>query len=262
MNLYNITKWLIYNIISRHRRGHGIHSPFVFDLVTRVFRNKTDASFVYSIAEIRREMISDKRTIWVNDLGAGSFKMKNSNRRVSEIARFSSVPDKYGVLLAGLAQEFGMPSIIEFGTSLGISTMYMAAASPHSKVFTIEGCAETSKIANENFLKAGLPNITLITGPFDEVFNDSKDIFGEPGLVFIDGNHRKQPMIDYFNMIAGISGNNTVIAIDDIYYSKETASAWKEIKTSKKVTVSIDLFRMGLIFFRKGIPRFDYIISY
>jgi predicted O-methyltransferase YrrM len=262
MKLYNIAKWLEYKMLSRHNRGHGIHSPFVFDLVTRVFRNKTDADFVCSIEEIRRDMISCKRVIHVKDLGSGSGRMKNNERSVSEIARYSPVPRKYGVLLAGLAREFGMPSIIEFGTSLGISTMYMASASPASKVITIEGCPETSKIAKENFLKAGLDNISIITGAFDEVIYDYKGVFKEAGMIFIDGNHRKQPMLDYFNILSEISGQNTVIALDDIYYSKETASAWEEIKCNKKVTVSIDLFRMGLIFFRKGMPRSDYIISY
>lgn len=260
MDYFTAAKWLKYIMLSRHKYGHGIHSPFVFDLVTRVFRNNSGAGFVNTIETIRQGMLSDKRIITVNDLGAG--KMKSNKRSVSEIAGYSSVPSKYGVLLAGLAGEFGLPVIIEFGTSVGISTMYMAAASPRSRIFTIEGCTETAKIAEENFRKADLNNIILINGSFDEVIHSHRSIFISPGMVFIDGNHRKQPMIDYFTIISETSGPGTLIVFDDIYYSAETAAAWEAIKGKKNVTLSIDIFRMGLIFFRKSASRINYIIRY
>jgi predicted O-methyltransferase YrrM len=260
MNCFTAAKWLKYIMLSRHKYGHGIHSPFIFDLVTRIFRNNSGAGFVNTVEMIRREMLSDKSIITVNDLGSG--RMKSNKRSVSEITRNSSVPAKYGVLLAGLAREFGLPVILEFGTSVGISTMYLAASSPTSKVFTVEGCEETAKIAEANFLKAGLGNITLIKSSFDEALRDHKDILTSPGMVFIDGNHRKQPMIDYFNILSETAGPDTLIVYDDIYYSAETAAAWEEIKGSQNVTFSIDIFRMGLLFFRKSAFHMNYIIRY
>jgi predicted O-methyltransferase YrrM len=255
-------KYLNYILLSRHRKGHGIHSPFVFDLVSRVFRNKIDPAVIFNIELVRKKLISDKRRIMVRDLGSRSELLKTNLRKISKIARFSPVPGKYGALLSNMAAEFGKPLIIELGTSIGISTMYMAASCPDTTVCTIEGCPGTAAIAKQNFIEAGLNNIKVLEGPFDEFLPGFSTAGVKPGLVFIDGNHRKAPVIKYFNMIAELADTKTVIIIDDINYSKEMANAWDEIKRHKKVSVSIDIFRMGILFFREGINHNDYIIRY
>jgi predicted O-methyltransferase YrrM len=262
MIIFRATKYLKYILLSRHRNGHGIHSPFVFDLVSRVFRNKIDPDIVFSIEKIRKRMISDKRSIIVSDLGSGSEIHKTSLRKVSEIARNSPVPAKYGVLLSNMAAEFGEPHIIEFGTSFGISTLYMATACTGALVSTMEGCPSISVIARENFRKEGIENIEVSTGSFDEVlpFILNKKI--KPGLVFIDGNHCKEPVIRYFSQIAELSDSKTVIIIDDINYSSEMGEAWDAIKRFEKVSVTIDIYRMGIVFFREGISHNDYVIRY
>ncbi len=262
MQIFSTAKYLKYILLSGHKKGHGIHSPFVFDLVSRVFRNKIDHDIVLSIEKIRKKMISDKRTINVNDLGSGSAKMKTNLRKVSDIARYSPVPEKYGVLLSNLAAEFGDQHIVEFGTSLGISTMYLASSCSAATVYTMEGCPALSDIARTNFERAGLNNIKLLTGDFDEVMPEILDRNIKPGLVFIDGNHRRKPVLEYFKRMVGISDNKTVIVIDDIHYSQEMEEAWTIIKDSEKVSVTIDLFRMGIVFFREGMNHNDYTIRY
>lgn len=254
-------KLMRYLIFSRHGKGHGIHSPFVFRLVTSVFRNKTGAEVVLTIEQIRKKNLADTRTIDVLDLGAGSLKMKSSKRKVSDIAEFSSVPRKYGILLASMAGEFGKPAIVEFGTSLGISTLYLASGDAGSVVYTMEGCPQTSEIALENFNLSGFKNIKLLKGPFDE----SLDFITQNvnlGLVFIDGNHRKEPLLKYFVTMAEISTPQTVIIIDDIHSSREMEEAWKIIKDHQRVSITIDIFRMGIVFFREGMSHTDYIIRY
>lgn len=242
--------------------GHGIHSPFVFSLVSKIFRNKISSDVVCKIETIRKRLISDHRVIEVKDYGYGSVMRKRNLRRVSEIARYSSVPAKYGKLLAGLSSEFGRNSIVEFGTSFGISTMYMAASNPCSVVYSMEGSPAISEIAELNFRDAGLTNIKLFTGSFENVLPEIEAENICPGLVFIDGNHRKEATVEYFNRLAELSDNNTVIVIDDIYYSPGMAEAWREIKQNMKVSFTVDIFRMGLVFFREGMTRFDYIIRY
>ena len=175
MKVYSVLKFLKYILFSSHKRGHGIHSPFVFNLVLKVFRNKINPELVLTVEKIRREMISDHRIIEVTDFGAGSERDKRDFKKVSDIAKYSSVPKKYGKLIAGLSSEFGENSIIEFGTSLGISTMYLAIAKPVATVYTMEGCPAISEIARENFNKTGLKNIKLLTGNFEEVLSSIKD---------------------------------------------------------------------------------------
>jgi predicted O-methyltransferase YrrM len=262
MDLFSSLRYIQYSLFSRHRKGHGIHSPFVFSLVSEVFRNKIDPDIVCSIEKIRKKLISDPRSIEVNDLGAGSAKMKTNIRKVSDIARYSAVPRKYGIFVSNMARAFGEPLIVEFGTSIGISTMYMASASGDTPVYTMEGCSATSSIAEENFREAGLTKIKLMNGPFEDLLSGIKSEKISPGLVFIDGNHRREPVINYFNQVAEMAESKTVVIIDDINSSREMAEAWSVIKDHGNVTFTIDIFRMGIAFFRKGMPRFHYVIRY
>ena len=262
MNSYGALKLMNYLLFSHHGKGHGIHSPFVFNLISDVFRNKTDPAIVLTIENIRKKKLSDNRTINVLDLGAGSSRMKTNTRRVSEIARYSSVPPKYGILLSNMAAEFGNTVIVEFGTSIGISTMYLASGCPESVVYTMEGCPETAGIARESFNEAGLSNIKLLQGSFDELLPDIKGRDINPGLVFIDGNHREEPLLKYFSEIAEIADDKTVIIVDDIHTSSEMDSAWGKIKKHDNVSFTVDILRMGMVFFRKGMTHIDYIIRY
>jgi len=262
MIFFRTVKYLRYIFLAKHWRGHGIHSPFIFDLVSRVFRNKTDKDIVCIIEKIRVRLKTDRRLIAINDLGSGSERRKTTIRKVSDIARYSPVPLKYGLLLSNLAAEFGKNLIIEFGTSFGISTMYLAAGSSESVVFTVEGDPSISEIAENNFREAGLENISLLTGSFDEMMPVITSEWKNPGLVFIDGDHRKEPVLKYFKSMAEAADSKTVIVIDDIYFSEEMEEAWKEIKADARVTVTVDIFRMGLVFFREGINQHDYIVRH
>lgn len=262
MNLYAVRKYINYIFFSSHKRGHGIHSPFVFYLITKVFRNKIDQDLVLNIEKTRQMMISDRRRINVTDYGSGPDRISSSSRKVSEIVKYSAIPRKYGILLTALSREFGKSCIVELGTSLGISTLYLAAASRDVPIHTVEGCPEISKLAKENFKRWGLKNISLYTGRFDEVLAaiGKKDV--RPGLVFIDGDHRKERVLSYFSKIAEMVDENGVIVLDDIHNSTEMGEAWNEIREYPGVTLTIDIFRMGLVFFRKGLTRSDFIIRY
>ena len=257
-----LTKNIKYFLSAGHRRGHGIHSPFVFDLITRVIRNKRDPVVVLNIEKARKRLKADSRIINVTDYGAGSKKFSGDKRKVSDIARYSAVSRKYGELLYNLAAEYGKGDIIELGTSLGISALYLAGGSPGSTVHTIEGSGEIAVLAAKMFENEGINNIRLYDGTFEEVLPVIINSGVKPGLVFIDGNHRKKPVLKYFEMLAEIAGNETIIVLDDINYSDDMHEAWEEIKKHKRVSVTIDLNRMGLVFFREGIPHNDYIIRY
>jgi predicted O-methyltransferase YrrM len=241
MFFFRAIKYLKYLVISKHRRGHGIHSPFVFDIVTRVLRNKINPDIVLMIESIRKKNLSDKNIISIVDLGAGSERMKSNSRKVSDIASYSAVPAKYGILLSNMAIEYGRPAIVELGTSLGISAMYLALSDPETTVYTMEGCSETAALAEQNFKAAGIRNIKLMNGSFDSLIPVIAAEGIKPGLVFIDGDHRKEPLLRYFSMISDISDERTVIVLDDIHQSEEMEEAWTEIGEYSNVSVTIEL---------------------
>lgn len=259
---FRVAGYLKFILSSSGRKGHGIHSPFVFDLVTRIFTGKAGEENAARIERLRKILKKDPGIIAVKDFGAGSAGGKDKILKVSDIVRKSAVPKKYGILLSNLAHEFGMPLIIEFGTSFGISTMYLASGCTGAEVITMEGSSVMAGAASENFVESGLANIKVLTGPFEENMAKIIDLGISPGLVFIDGNHRKEPTLHYFEKIAKISDNETVIIIDDINYSPAMAEAWSLIKKNKKVSLTVDIFRMGIVFFRKAIVCQHYLIRY
>jgi predicted O-methyltransferase YrrM len=262
MNSVVVLKYLKYKLFSHHKYGHGIHSPFVFNLIASVFRNKTDREFVYIIESLRSRMLRNETIVNVTDLGSGSKHIKGNCRKISDIAKYSSVPQKYGVLLASLANEFGAGNIIELGTSLGISTLYLASGNKDSKVISVEGSEELASVALSNINSTGISNVEICTGSFETNLKVIKEKGIIPGLVFIDGDHRKEAVTGNFSYLSDFSGCDTVIVIDDIHSSYEMDEAWEWIKRHKRVTLTIDLFRMGLVFFRTGVTRTDYVIRY
>jgi predicted O-methyltransferase YrrM len=262
VKIFSVLSFINYILFSSHKRGHGVHSPFVYDFIIKVFRNKISPDIVFKVEKIRKKLKSDKRTISMTDFGTGSERRKNKLVKVSEIARKSSVPKRYSKILAGLSREIGKSAIVELGTSFGLSTMYMASANQQARVFTVEGCPSVSEIACENFKEAGLKNIELITGRFEQAIPEIENRGIRPGLVFIDGNHRKEPTINYFYRMADLSDENTIVIIDDIYCSRQMSEAWTEIKKDKRISLTIDIYRMGIVFFRRGMTRTDYKIRY
>lgn len=262
MDTHSVSKYLEYKLFSSHRKGHGIHSPFIYGLVNDVFRNKIDPGVVLKIEQVRKKMLTDRRVIEVNDLGSGSEKMKEKLRSIGEIAQFSAVPAKYGKLLYSLSGRFGQSSIIELGTSLGLSAAYMANGSPETTVHTIEGCSNTAAIAEEYLASATEGNVKVYRGSFDSTLPAVAAKAGPPGMIFIDGDHRSDRLMSYFTYLSEISCDDTVIVIDDIHLKCEMGMAWEWIKTCNRVTVTVDILRMGLVFFRRGISRTDLIIRY
>jgi predicted O-methyltransferase YrrM len=207
-------------------------------------------------------MISNRRTIEVTDLGAGSKGGLKKARSVSKIAEISVKNAKYSRLLFRMVNYFQPATILELGTSLGLSTISLAIARSESKVFTIEGCLNTREIAIENFQEAGLNNIDSRLGDFKDVLPDVLKGLNSVDLVFFDGNHQKEPTLHYFELCLQKANNESVFIFDDIYWSAEMTEAWKIIKEHPKVTVTIDLYQMGIVFFRKEQVKQHFVIAY
>jgi len=259
MKLYPALRYLIYLLFSGYRKGHGVHSPFFFQIINTLYRNKSDQGLVYQIAESRRkELLRDNRIIQVTDLGTG----KGGMKRVCDITSSSSINVRYGRVLSYFATKTGKNPIVEFGTSVGIGTYYLALSNPDAEVITMEGCPEIAAIATEGFRKSGIGNVETLTGNFDTL---ALSVFGKcksPGLIFIDGNHRGEALMRYFNFSKTAVSENTVIIVDDIDYSVNMHLAWKKIIKDPVVTGSIDFGRMGILFFKEGMNKQNYLVRH
>jgi len=249
-NFYQLIQYIEYLYIAQHKGGHGIHSPFVFDLHTSVIESDKQYYSYEIMDDIRYTLLSDKSEIKINDLGAGSKKLKSDTRKLADVVRVSSIKPKYGRLLFRLVNYFQPQNILELGTCVGIGTAYMAHALRRANIYTIEGCANLSKIAGEVFKVYKLQNIKQIIGNFDDVLPQVLTQMQRVDFVFVDGNHQREAMLRYFNQILPYTHEKTVMIFDDIHWSEGTKLAWEEIKHHPRTTLTINIFQMGMVFFR------------
>ena len=170
--------------------------------------------------------------------------------RVSDVARTAlSLPYQCRVM-SRLASKTSSKNIIEFGTSLGISAAYLISAEREAKVFTIEGDPQIAKVANKVFDELEIKNIEVLNSTFENFFETSSLPFEKIDLVFIDGNHRHDALIEYFNKLAPYFHNDTIAVIDDIYWSADMQAGWQELINMPGVTQSVDCYQFGLLFFK------------
>lgn len=235
--------------------AHGLHSPFVYELYNQVIAPKKHYYIFDEIEKIRQQLLANNTAIEVTDLGAGSKKLKGNRRKISAIAKSSICSMREGAFLFELVSKYKYKNILELGTSFGVSTAYLSSPSKNTKIITLEGCPEIAKVAKNNFKLLNLKNIELITGNIDHKLAACLEKLKSVDIVYFDANHNYQSTINYFNKCLPYIHENSLFIFDDIYWSKEMKSAWKEISNHSKVGISIDLFDMGLVFFRQKQPK-------
>lgn len=244
-------KFIQYYLSAFNSKGHGMHSPFVFDFILHVLNNKNQYTPPASIEQLRKELLHDHRLLHIEDLGAGSRIHASKQKMVKDLAATALKSKQYAQLLFRLVKHYQPGTIIELGTSLGITTSYFSEANPDAAVITIEGSEAIRQIANENFKKLGIQNIQSLQGNFDVVLPEVLQPLPTVDLGYIDGNHRYTPTKDYFRQLLQKVHNDTILVFDDIHWSEEMESAWKEIQSHSSVRCTVDVFFLGFVFFRK-----------
>ncbi len=242
-------KYFHFFLHASNGRGHGIHSPFVFEFIQQV-KNKKPADDFTSIEMVREKLLADRTFIEVEDFGAGSSVIKTNKRMVSKMAASSLKKRKYSRLLFNLVKFYKAENILELGTSFGITTAYLAKANPLAKIITIEGAPTIASIARQNFELLQLNNIEILTGDFNKKLSVALEKMPIVDVAFIDGNHRKEPTLEYFTKLLTHSTSSTILIFDDIHWSAEMEAAWEEIRHHPAVRLTIDLFFIGVVFLR------------
>ena len=244
-------KYFRYYFTAASGKGHGIHSPFVFEFITKVLNDDHPHAVFARIEELRKKMLLDDTIIEVDDFGAGSAVSKSAQRTITSIAKNAVKAKKYSQLLFRMVNNYKPSNILELGTSLGITTAYLASANPEAKVITIEGARVIAARAGENFKTLGLNNIQIIEGNFDQQLSTVVQHLPSVDFAFIDGNHRQEPTERYLRQLMPKLHGDSIVVFDDIHWSHEMEAAWKNIKNLPAVQCSIDLFFLGIVFFRK-----------
>ena len=274
----------IFSYFLSAQNEHGLHSPFVFDLYLNIIKKDTISPDFTRIEAIRQQMLQSREQIHVTDYGAGSKVNASPVREVRDVAQNSKKSARLGRLFYRLIQQFDYEHIFDLGTSLGLTTLYLAA-NPKSKVITFEGCPETAKVANQNFeefyssqstvgsrqstlhgsqsiVHSPQSSITTVVGNLDEVLASQVVAVPKIDFAFFDANHRYEPTVQYFETCLQKAHNDSLFVFDDVHWSAEMEMAWAYIKAHPSVTVTIDLFAVGLVFFRKQQPKQNFVLRW
>ncbi len=246
--MYQILAYI--KFLFRSTNQHGVHSPFVYDLLTKCLYVKNQNPAHQKIRSYIKAVLNDNQIIKVTDFGAGSKVFKSADRKVGAIAKNAGISERRAILLNKLVSYFGFKNGLELGTSVGIASAAIAINNP-IKLTTLEGCPETAKIAQQYFDKFNLRNIQLQIGEFDDSLKSILENNSSLDLVYFDGNHQKMPTLKYFNSLLPLVHNDSVFIFDDIHWSEEMEDAWEEIKAHPEIRVTIDSFFWGIVFFRK-----------
>jgi predicted O-methyltransferase YrrM len=248
-----VKKYIHYYLTASNGKGHGIHSPFVFEFIRKVLNDKKQYDCYKTIEKKRQQLLQNTAIITVEDFGAGSAVMKSSTRVIKNIAASSLKPKKFAQLLFRVVQYYQPATILELGTSIGITSSYLAKGNKQGSVFTCEGSPAIAAIAQKTFNELQIKNIRLTQGDFAKTLQPLLNEIGEVNLAFIDGNHRKDPTLEYFSTLLTHSTSSTILIFDDIHWSEEMEAAWKQIQQHEAVTLTIDLFFIGLVFINPDV---------
>ena len=243
-------KYIHYYVTASNGNGQGVDSSFVLSFVSNVLSNKSGFTAPAEVERLRNELLHDQRLLEIEDFGAGSRITKTKKRSVAELAHSALKSRKYAQLLFRLTHFYQPKTVLELGTSLGITTSYLAKAAPTATVTTIEGSSAIAAVAAENFVKLGVQNIRSLVGNFDKLLPAVIQQLTSIDLAYIDGNHRQEPTVRYFQQLLPALHHQSILVFDDIHWSAEMESAWEEIKHHPSVTCTVDVFFLGFVFFR------------
>ena len=265
--LYRVSTWLKHYLTAWNTGGEGVHSPYLFEWVRMVMSDKHAYRVWEDIESVRARMLVSDQVVEFVDYGSGVGRKgegAKGEKRVKDIAKGSLARAKYAQMLFRLVNWLGHQlreenrglTIVELGTSLGVTTAYLAGVDTRDKVYTYEGCEAVAKIAKENWNVLGMNNISCLVGPIG--VEQLRGGFGYIDVAFVDANHTYEASMRYFDVLAQKVHEKSVVVMDDIHHSEEMERAWKEICADERVTSTIDLYQMGLVFFDKHYWKRNY----
>jgi predicted O-methyltransferase YrrM len=256
-------QYLYYYLRASNGKGHGIHSPFVFDFIGKVLNDRRSFYGYETIEALRKQCLQDETMLEVLDLGAGSAVAGGQERKVAQIARHALKSKKFAQLLFRMVNYYQPNTVLELGTSLGITTSYLGMGNTKAEVISLEGSPAIADYARRNIHQAGTQHVQVITGNFDDTLPEAIRLLKQPDFVFIDGNHRREPTLRYFEQLLPHLPPTSILIFDDIHWSKEMERAWQTILEHPSVMLSVDLFFIGILFFREEFKvKQDFVIRF
>jgi predicted O-methyltransferase YrrM len=223
-----------------------------------VLREKHSFYVFESIETLRAALKKDGRQVQIVDFGTGV----DRTETVRAIAVKSLQSARYAQLLFRMVHHFKSKQVLELGTSLGLTTAYLASNSSEINCVSLEGSPRIAELARENLQKLRIRNAEVVVGNIDDTLGEVLTKTKELDFVFVDANHQSVAVLNYFDKCLTKAHPATVMVFDDIYWSADMEMAWEKIKAHPRVTSTIDLFQFGIVFFNADLHKKHYKVRY
>lgn len=254
--MYQIFYFIKYFLLKEDR--HSIQSPFTYKVYNDLLAHKNRGGD-QKIEKLRNDFLKNENILTIQDLGAGSHKLKASTRKIKEISKFSNSSIKYNLLYQYFLSLTPTDTCLELGTGNGINAQYLAQI-VSGKLYTIEGEPAIHRLAKSHLEK--LQNVECIESNINEILPKLVEMLQKVDFALIDANHTYDATVNYFNTLVPYIREESIIIIGDIYWSSDMTRAWNKIAHHPQVTLSLDFFECGVLFFKKDLNKAHYILNY
>lgn len=260
-SIFALLSLLRYLIKVRNSHGHGIHSPAAFEFVTKVLYDTSDHSEYVFFNKNRDALRTSAEELIIDDMGAPSKVFKSNLRAVPDLDKYASISAKYGKLLFRIVKYYNLQNRIEFGTSLGVSAMYLAKGNAEGNVKSFEGNESLSEFSSKWHKEHDLQNIIVVNKLFSEAMSKIESGNEKIDLVFIDGDHKYESTKEYFNFFL-MRMKEGFIILDDINWSAGMRKVWNEIVEHNTSFVTFDLYKLGIVMMRESVTPGTYTLRF
>lgn len=243
----------------RYRKGYGVHSPFVFNLITKVIEERCSYYSFQDIERMRKQLLFKEGLIAYPDR---QHKGKLRQRTIGQIVEREGIKASHGALLFRLTNYFKSRHILQLGPTMGLSTLYLTSYAPDLKCIALENVPEFASISRMVFEKKARNPVDLRVGSYKELLPQALSDMGRIDFVFFNTLYEQHNNVWLFNECVKHIHEETVFVFEGIKESRKMREFWEEICAHPEVTVTIDLYSLGLVFFNKRLHKRDYIVYF
>lgn len=251
MTFHYFKNYIKYLFCSRHWRGYGVHSPFAFELVTRVIEEDLPY-YKYGLVErvrksqkmSKRPLVVDGRESQLRDLVAGN------------------VDPAYAQLLFRLVNRYKARNVVETNMRTGIASMYLAAPDSKVKVTTFGNEKALNELALHYMKETGFRNVRVVQGTAEEKLQEVMGELDTLDLLFVNDCASGSDLDDRIGVCMPKTASQTIFVVEGIYANESMTASWKRLQADSRVRVTVDLFRYGLVFFKDNLQKEDYYVRF
>lgn len=243
--------YLKYLLKAKHRRGFGIHSPYLYRLQSVIIEEELPY-YKYDEIEGQRERLqkSEGEIKILTDEGHEKL------MRVSVIMKQFSLEAKYAQLLFRLVNDFKPKAIAEVGTTTGVTTCYLAGPSSKTSVYAFSNQPEMSRLMNSMSKNIRIKNIQLQNGQADAFLSKNDDV----DFLYVNeasAETMRNCLLSFFQ-----KDSKRMAVVQNIHKDKTTETVWQEFVDNNNVQASMDLFQLGILIKNADLQKENFVVLF